>query len=359
MSKSVVATDYTRMPKAQLIEKLQHLEREVERLAQAGTATGQEQFMAAIESVSDGFALFDADDRMVFCNTRFKAMNPDLAPELVPGVTFEELLRDNIAANRILDALDDEEAFIRERMAQHRNPTGPLVQQRRDGCWLELRQERTPEGSTFLINTDITERKRMEEALREREAQLRGIMDNAPIEIVLKDTEGHYVLNNARWQKNYNLTDEEARGRMLHDFFSEEFAKPLSAHERELMETGEAAAHEDKFPESDGIHDFLTIPFPIRDTAGEVMNIGVMAVDITERKRAEEMVRQLYTAIEVVAEPIALYDADDHIVFCNETYRALNNAVSGTLEPGTSFEELWLVKTSYAAETLAIQPSAG
>ena len=133
--------------------------------AEAKAASVQKQFMAAIESVSDGFALFDADDRMVFCNSRFKTLNPDLAPKIVPGVSFEEMLRDNIAAGRILDALGDEEAFIRRRMEQHRNPCGPLVQQRRDGHWLELREERMPEGSTFLVNTDITERKAAEEAM--------------------------------------------------------------------------------------------------------------------------------------------------------------------------------------------------
>ncbi len=177
-------------------------------------AGAQERFMAAIESVSDGFALFDADDRMVFCNNRFKELNPDLAPKIVPGISFEEMLRENIAAGRILDALGDEEAFIRGRMEQHRNPCGPLVQQRRDGHWLELREERMPDGSTFLVNTDIT-----------------------------------------------------------------------------------------------------------------------------ERKRAEELVQQLHSAIEVVAEPIALYDADDRILFSNGAYHALNTAVSETLEPGTSFEE--------------------
>ncbi len=182
--------------------------------AKSLAAGAQERFMAAIESVSDGFALFDADDRMVFCNKRFKELNPDLAPKIVPGISFEEMLRDNIAAGRILGALGDEEVFIRRRMEQHRNPCGPLFQQRRDGRWLELREERMPEGSTFLVNTDIT-----------------------------------------------------------------------------------------------------------------------------ERKRAEELVRQLHSAIEVVAEPIALYDADDRILFCNEAYRALNTAVSETLEPGTSFEE--------------------
>ncbi len=128
-------------------------------------AGAQERFMAAIESVSDGLALFDADDRMVFCNNRFKELNPDLAPKIVPGISFEEMLRDNIAGGRILDALGDEETFIRRRMEQHRNPSGPLVQQRRDGHWLELREERMPDGSTFLVNTDITERKAEEEAM--------------------------------------------------------------------------------------------------------------------------------------------------------------------------------------------------
>ncbi len=133
--------------------------------AEDKATSAQKQFMAAIECVSDGFALFDADDRMVFCNSRFKELNPDLAPKIVPGISFEEMLRDNIVTNRILDAINDEEAFIRERMERHRNPSRPLVQQRRDGRWLELREERTPEGSTFLVNTDITERKCAEEAI--------------------------------------------------------------------------------------------------------------------------------------------------------------------------------------------------
>ncbi len=146
---------------------------ENELLAAKVLATGaQEQFMAAIESVSDGFALFDADDRMVFCNNRFKELNPDLAPKIVPGISFEEMLRDNLAAGRILDALGDKEAFIHQRMEQHRNPSGPLVQQRQDGRWLELREERMPDGSTFLVNNDITERKRIEEDVRILNAEL-------------------------------------------------------------------------------------------------------------------------------------------------------------------------------------------
>jgi PAS domain-containing protein len=107
----------------------------------------QAQLIAAMDSISDGFALFDADDRMIFCNRRFKEQNPVLALCNLSGMSFEEMLRKNIGTGQIFDAFGNEEAYIRARLEQHRNPSGPLVQQRVDGRWLELREERTSDGA--------------------------------------------------------------------------------------------------------------------------------------------------------------------------------------------------------------------
>ncbi len=229
-------------------------------------------------------------------------------------------------------------------------------------------QERTAElrETSERLMREIAERKRAEAALRVNEAQLEAIMDNAPIEIVLKDTEGHYVLTNAQWQKNYNLTDEEAKGRTLHDFFPEEFAKPLSTHEREVMETGEAAAHEDKFPEYDGIHDFLTITFPIRDTAGEVINFGVMAIDVTKRKRAEAALREgeelLKLITNAVPAGISYFDREQRFRFANEKYESLlglkpSQLVGKTLEEAIG-KKPYKVARQYAQRALSGQTAS-
>ena len=132
----------------------------------------------AVENLSDAFAMFDRDDRLVLCNRMFRELNPALAPVLKPGLTFEEMIRDNVRNGRIVRAIGRDEAFLQERLAQHRDPTGPLLSQRTDGRWLLLRERRMPDGSTCLVQTDLTELKKREEALlaeKERAEKASGI----------------------------------------------------------------------------------------------------------------------------------------------------------------------------------------
>ncbi len=119
----------------------------------------------AVENFSDGFALFDPDDRLVFCNRMFREVNPDLAPNIRPGMTFEDMLRENIQYRRIVPAIGREEAYIQERLSSHRNPQKPILSKRSDGRWLLLKEERAEDGSTYLSTTDLT-------VLREREEEL-------------------------------------------------------------------------------------------------------------------------------------------------------------------------------------------
>lgn len=123
-------------------------------------------FTGVMESTSDGFALFDQEDRLVFCNSSFKKLNPDLARNIAAGMTFEEMLRDNVSNGRAVDAIGREEEYIQERLERHRNPSGEgIVSSYRDGSWLLVREQRMPDGSTLLVNTDLTDLKERERAL--------------------------------------------------------------------------------------------------------------------------------------------------------------------------------------------------
>ncbi len=123
-------------------------------------------FRLAVEHMSDGLALFGADGGLVFFNEMFLKFNPEQAGVIRIGVTFEEMLRDNLRHGRMLDAIGREEAFFQERMERHRSGGEALLSRRHDGRWLLLRDVRTPDGGVILINTDLTSVKEAEARLQ-------------------------------------------------------------------------------------------------------------------------------------------------------------------------------------------------
>ncbi len=125
----------------------------------------------AIESISDGFAVFDRDDRIVLCNQRFGALqSAGLTPGDLTGTGFEEILRRRLARGEPIpaDFVGDAEAWIRERLRRHRAADGrPYLYEMADGSWIQSTKRRTPDGGLVAIYSDITELKRSEDAIRQ------------------------------------------------------------------------------------------------------------------------------------------------------------------------------------------------
>jgi signal transduction histidine kinase/CheY-like chemotaxis protein len=126
----------------------------------------------AIETVSEGFVLFDPSDRLVIANSHYRTIYPDLQDLIVPGRDFAEIARAIVDRDLAeLNGLSKEE-WVKERLARHRQAEGFIVQRYADGRWVRISEKKTPDGGTVTVYTDITE-------LKKRQADLEKARDDA------------------------------------------------------------------------------------------------------------------------------------------------------------------------------------
>jgi PAS domain S-box-containing protein len=145
----------------------QQIEAEKEATAAKGTADQvQARLDDAIESISEGFILYDADDRFVLCNTAYRNQFAELAEYLTPGVRFEDFMRAVYTASPILDAEYGTEEMLQRRLAAHRAGGGPPWTVRESGGgWVMIQEYKTHDGGTAMIRSDITARVEAEQEI--------------------------------------------------------------------------------------------------------------------------------------------------------------------------------------------------
>src|SRR5215510_13264816 len=120
----------------------------------------------AIETISDGFVLFDPDDRLVLCNSRFRELYPKLADVAQEGTPFSKILKVGVERG-VLDIGNlSPQTWITERLRRHSKPEG-IVEYHHGAIWVRVSEQRTPDGSTVVVYTDISELKQRQEELEE------------------------------------------------------------------------------------------------------------------------------------------------------------------------------------------------
>ncbi|MGA0796899.1 MAG: PAS-domain containing protein [Quisquiliibacterium sp.] len=112
----------------------------------------------AIAALPDAFVVYDTDDRLVICNQAYRDTYP-LIDNITPGVRFEDILREGLRKGQMPEAIGREQAWLETRLAQHRNPGGPIEQKLPDGRWLRIDEHKTPAGGTVGYRVDITSTK--------------------------------------------------------------------------------------------------------------------------------------------------------------------------------------------------------
>jgi len=160
-----------RMTKALTVFRDTAVEIEENNLREIGQA--RQRLMDAIESISEGFCYFDSSDKLVVANNRYRAlMYPGEENAVVEGMTFEQVIRQAAEKGHIKEAENRVDDWVAQRLAQHRRPGAPHLQQRASGRWVMVSERKTGDGGTVAIYSDITELKQREEELSEKSTSM-------------------------------------------------------------------------------------------------------------------------------------------------------------------------------------------
>ncbi len=128
--------------------------------------------LTAIETIPDGFALFDADDRIVLTNERYRIMFSNISHMLVPGTSFRNILEAQAASDP--EILNDQtpEQWMQDRLRNHQKPNTRRSEVRISGTWVHVTKSKTPSGGTVAVYSDIS-------SLIEKQAELEVAREGA------------------------------------------------------------------------------------------------------------------------------------------------------------------------------------
>jgi len=211
-----VYTDITELKireaeQAELVEKL--------KAANAREQAAHAQLETALESMSDALALYDADDSLVLCNNRMRRAS-GYAEDVAGGVSFEELVRQNIATGVVVSAAGREDEYLAERVDCHRRCEGSMEIELQGDKWLQSRDRRTADGGIVTIQTDITELKRREDELAKTKAILEVTLENMGQGISMFDADLNLIVCNRKFLEMLDIPPEQFKfGDRLEDIF--------------------------------------------------------------------------------------------------------------------------------------------
>jgi len=178
--------------------------------------------MHALDVMADGFALYDAQDRLLVYNQKYVEMKPLIADMVVPGVSFEEMMREAVRRGMYVMSGMTPETFLALRFRQRRNPTGPYETQLSDGRWILVNEKRTADGGTVGIRSDITEMKhrefdllRISQQLHAKNRHFDAALNNMIQGLCMFDKDQRLIVCNRRYLDMYGFSPDVVKSGIL------------------------------------------------------------------------------------------------------------------------------------------------
>jgi PAS domain S-box-containing protein len=312
-------------------------------------ATARAMLLDATESLEDGVALFDADDRLVLHNTPFREMvDGSVRGTLKIGDTFEQILIKWTAGGGYDLTPSQHEAFVKTRMESHRNLPSSNIYPLAGGEWMQVSERRTSDGGCVMVRHPVTELKQIEEALRASEEHMRRLIDIAPEAIVVTDEAMLIQIFNTGAERAFGYKASDVVGQSVemlmpdrfragHDDHVKEFADSDSV-ERTMNERSNISGlrkNGEEFPAEAAISKLMTPDGPV---------FTIMLRDVTDRVHAEnELARaraHLEEAIETISQSVSLWSADKKLILFNQNFKNFYEQRGIKIFNGISVEEL-------------------
>lgn len=170
---------------------------------------------------------------------------------------------------------------------------------RQDGSiiWISEQGRTVRDSSNVILYyegtvEDITERKQVEAALRESEERFKTFMNNSPVMAFIKDEQGRIIYINEPFERVFNVNLADLQGKTDFDWMPEATAKQVRENDLTVLSTGKTIEVIETVPTPDGfLHYWLVLKFLVKDACGQRL-LGGVAIDISDRKHAEEALQQ-------------------------------------------------------------------
>ena len=299
----------------------------------------------AIEALSEGFILYDAEERVVMANQRFLELNAPYADKIVPGTHTRVLLQAAIDTGHFVDAegwLADYEAELeRGEGGTHRSFEFRMS----DGTWVNSVRRPTREGGFVITWLDVTDEKLATAELARANDRMRDAIDSVDHGIALFDPDNRLAMWNSQYEDlNEYVADSIFEGAYFPDILQSSLESGLLdpdtvAQTSKLIAKGEYQRRpSEEYYLKDG--SWFSVAHNPTSEGGFV----ITRHDITHLKHAEaERARlndRLRDAIESLDEGFALYDAHDRLIVWNRRYMELNEAIREVIKEGSTYQEI-------------------
>ena len=310
--------------------------------AEQQTSEQKRRLDVAIQNMSQGLCMFDAEGRVVLFNPRYAEML-NISPEFLnKNCTLADIMAHRKAAGEFFG--DPQELAETTRWQMRQGKAQSKTIERNDGQVHQLLVQPMREGGWVTTLEDVTERRIAQERLREQKLRLDAALDNMSQGLCMFDAQGRIVLFNPKYAEIVGVSRETLPGLSFAELLKRRKAKGDFAGDPEPFAAAVlASVREGKTTtkitqvRSGRIHRIVVQPMP---TGGWVSTLE----DITEQRRAEEQLNeqkiQLDTALNNMSQGLNMFDAAGRLVVCNERYMQMYGLSPDDVKPGATMEDL-------------------